>query len=187
MLSSSASERQNLIALGKSLTAESGYDRPHILSFPHVMTGLEDALTEVECWRWVQENTPALQHDRVAKKELRVRLQYAQQHLEDIAGRVLGLHGYRFEPQSSDWIYQGEAQPLEDARAFTQWLSKLCDQTFHLAPSLQNELLNRDKLSSASKAGLNRLVKAMVSDEDKPRFGITGTPAEVSMYEKCST
>ena len=183
VLSSSVSERQNLIALGQSLSAESGHDQLIILSFPHVMTGLEEALTEVECWRWVRENTPALQHDRVAKKELGARLQHAQQRLEDIAGRVLGLRGYRFEPQSSDWIHGGAAQPLEDARDFTQWLSKLCDHTFDQAPPLHNELLNRDKLSSSAKAALNRLAKAMVNSEDRYRFDIEGTPAEVSMYE----
>ena len=67
-----------------------------------------------------------------------------------------------------------------------QWLSKLCDHTFDQAPPLHNELLNCEKLSAAAKAALNRLVKAMVSDEESYRFGVEGTPAEVSMYEKCS-
>jgi hypothetical protein len=44
-------------------------------------------------------------------------------------------------------------------------------------------LLNRRKLSSAAKAGLNELIKQMAFNEREERFGIEGTPAEVSMYE----
>ncbi len=115
-----------------------------IFAFPHTLTGLEDAVADVESWRWVQENTPALNGDRVAKRELAVRLEHAQRHLEDIAGRVFGLRGYRFEPGAAAWVQSGQVHAPSDARTFLAWLSALCHMTYRAAPPLHNELLNRD-------------------------------------------
>lgn len=174
-------ERHDLLEQARALSSSLG--KLHVLAFPRPVAGLEEALEELEGWQWVQENTPALQGDRVARKELEARLRFAQQRLDEIAGRVLGLRGYRFEPSTSDWVHGGQVHVLSTAREFTQWLSQLCDVTYNKAPPLHNELLNRQNLSSAAKAALNRLVKALVSNHSDYRFGFTGTPAEVSMYE----
>lgn len=181
ILTTHEQKRDKLIEQVRALST--GLSRPHILAFPRPVVGLEEALEELECWRWVQNNTLALQGDPVARKELDARLQFAQQRLEDIAGRVLGLRGYRFEPYSTDWVQDGQVHTPITSREFMQWLSSLCDTTYSKAPPLHNELLNRQSLSSAAKAALNRLVKALISDQDKYRFGFSGTPAEVSMYE----
>jgi hypothetical protein len=188
VLTPNAAERDSLVEMARSLTKNvEGRHQLQIFSFPRPITGLDEALEEVECWRWVTENTPALQGDRVARKELASRLQFARRRLADIAGRVFGLRGYRFEPQSSDWVHGGTSHPVTDARTFAKWLSSLCDQVYSAAPPLHNELLNRNNLSSAAKAALNRLVKEMVAHESSYRFGIEGTPPEVSMYEALFT
>ena len=110
VLTTRPKERLELLELAQSLTGSEGAHL-RILGFPHAMAGLEEAVAEVECWRWVQENTLALQNDQVARKELGARLGFAQQRLEDIAGRVLGLRGYRFEPHDYR-VGSGGARPL---------------------------------------------------------------------------
>lgn len=154
-----------------------------IYAFPKPIVGLERALAQVENWRWVERNTPDLEGDRAARSELEANLRAAQEQLETIAGRVFGLRGHRFAPEALDWVHYGEIYRPKDGPSFQNWLSSLCDRTFHKAPRLRNELLNRRKLSSAAKAALNELVERMVFNERADRFGIEGTPAEVSMYE----
>lgn len=154
-----------------------------IFAFPLPMAGLEEALREVEAWRWVQGNVRALEGDPVARQELRARRRHSQERLEDIAGKVLGLLGHRFDPSASEWVQGGALRVLDTAREFSSWLSELCRDVYSRTPSLQNELLNRTQLSSAAAAARRNLIKRMFSHEGEERLGIGGTPPEVSMYE----
>lgn len=184
VLSRDDKERKKLISLAKKITTtEDNLQKLEIIAFPNAMTGLESGIENVESWRYVAANTPSLQGDLVARKELDVNLNHAISELEAISGNVLGLRGHRFTPEKTQWIYSGKLIKQKDARTFLTWLSELCDETFHLAPTLKNELLNRTKLSTSAKAGLNRLIKGIVFGEHSYRFGIEGAPPEVSMYE----
>lgn len=173
--------RDRLIKKSEEITSQ---DSPlTLLAFPRPLEGLEAAIIQVETWRSIEPNTPELAGDKAAKTELEANLRAAQEHLEAIAGRVFGLRGHRFEPAASEWVQGGKTHHPTDGLAFQRWLSRLCDQVFDKAPQIKNELLNRKKLSSAAKAGLNELIEKMVFSERSYRFGIGGTPAEVSMYE----
>ena len=176
--------RQALVETAKILTADLDPTRkPVVLAVPGPLAGLEDALAEVECWRFVQANTPALAGDRVARRELEVRLEHAEERLAAVAGAAFGLRGHRFDPAALTWVYRGEMHELGDSRAFSSWLSRICGEVYAHAAPLHNELLNRETLSSAAKAALNRLIKLMVETPGEHRFGVPGTPPEVSMYE----
>lgn len=177
-------DRAALMELGAELTRNVPQDRRlRILAFPDPMVGLAEALEEVEGWQWVEDNVAELQGDPVARRELRANKEHAQQRLEEVAGRVLGLRGHRFDPASSHWVQGGILRSVISAREFSQWLSELCGEVYHLAPELQNELLNRERLSSAAAAARRNLLQAMLESEKKSRLGIKGTPAEASMYE----
>lgn len=177
-------ERARLVRLSKELTQDgSSSNRLRLLAFPNPIAGLKEALEEVEGWRWVEDNIAALRGDPVARRELRARREQAQLRLEEIAGQVLGLRGHRFDPASSEWIQSGLSHKLTSAREFARWLSELCGDIYRQAPELQNELLNREHLSSAAAAARRNLLEAMLKHEREPRLGFEGTPAEVSMYE----
>lgn len=177
--------RLRLMKLGEELTQKASQNKQlRVLAFPDPLVGLEEALEEVEGWEWVGDQVPALQGDPVARRELQARKEHAQQRLEKIAGRVLGLRGHRFDPVGSTWIHNGTSHnDVASARQFSRWLSRLCDGVYIQAPELQNELLNRECLSSAAAAGRRNLLEAMIEHEKEPRLGFEGTPAEVSMYE----
>ncbi len=177
-------DRAALVESARMLTRDAA-DGVHlrVFAFPRPMAGLEEALREVEAWRWVQVNVRALEGDPVARRELRARRLYAQERLEEVAGRVFWLRGRRFDPSASEWVQGGAPQTLGSARRFSSWLSELCREVYHRAPILQNELLNRSQLSSAAAAARRILIERMLSHEGKDRLGIGGTPPEVSMYE----
>lgn len=166
--------------LAEELPAEAGV---RLLAFPSPMLGLEEALREVEAWRSVRDDVPALHSDPVARREVRVRLQAAQEQLESLCGQTFPLPGHLFRPEVSDWIHRGEVHRPPSAQGFQEWISGLCDVTFAAAPLLQNELLNRQQLSSAASAARRTLLEAMLAHEAEFRLGLSGTPAEVTMYE----
>ena len=87
ILAGNLRDRAELIALGRELTGEDTPERRlRILAFPKPIHGLEETLETVEAWTWVQNNTPALEGDPVARQE--VRCTAAQRP------RLVGSHGW---------------------------------------------------------------------------------------------
>jgi len=181
---SNPDDRHALMAQAQDLTSKLPPDAGVILfAFPKPMIGLDQCVTELEAWVWASENVPALQGDPVARREVRARLAAAKSRLGRVAGNILGLPGFRFSPEASEWVYSGERLSPRSHRAFVHWLSEVLDAVFAEAPILQNELINRDNLSSAASAARRNLVEAMLTRSREPRLGIIGYPAEATMYE----
>lgn len=174
-------ERASLLRIAESASAKDSQPL-RILAFPRPLSGLESALREAEAWAWARENEPRLGGDPVARKEVQVRFQGAMDELVDILGRTFGLSGHAFDPSQSDWFYVGRRQPEMTSRQFLEWLSVLCASTFRHAPAFNNELLNREQLSSAAAAARRNLVEKLIGHWDHERLGIEGYPPEYSMY-----
>jgi hypothetical protein len=184
VLSGPTTNREALMAAAQAFSQQVGNDHALcLIAFPTPVAGLEEATIELEAWRWISEYEPALARDPVARQEVRARLTAAQERLGRLVGRVLGLPGHPFEPQASEWVHSGIRQPPRSARAFSRWLSELCDAVFNKAPILRNELLNRSQLSSAAAKARRNLLEAMILHEDKLRLGLVGAPPEATMYD----
>jgi len=181
VLTTDARKRDQLIRFAKGKTAD-GKTPLSILAFPRPMSGLDDAVADAEAWAWIAANEPRLRGDAVARQEVRSRSLLALEHVQAILGRTLGLRGSAFDPNASDWVAAGCIQRDRTARAFHRWLSELCDQVFNEAPTLKNELLNRNELSTAAARARRNLLELMISAMGKERLGMAGCPPELSMY-----
>ena len=82
----------------------------------------------------------------------------------------------------SEWIQGGATRTPPSARRFLEWLSQLCSEVYSQAPVLLNELLNRDRLSSAAARARRNLLEAMLYHEREVNLGFEGYPPEISMY-----
>jgi hypothetical protein len=183
VLAPTRADRESLMARVCSITENAAQKaRLQIFAFPKPMVGLEEALRDLEAWKWMGENTPALQGDPVARLEVRARVLHAKEQLEANAGSVLGLRGHAFEPQAVDWIHNGTRRVFLSGQAFQRWLSALCDEVYERAPTLHNELLNRSQLSSSAMAARRNLLEGMIARPEEPQLGFQGSPPEVSMY-----
>jgi len=170
------------VRIAKEVT-ESGGNELVLIGVPKAFGGLEEALRDLECWRWVSRNVPELHGDPVARHEVQARLAEARNRFERAAGRVFGLPGHPFDPALTLWIHQGQQKAVRSPVAFQRWLSHLCSKAFNRGPRLHNELLNRQSLSSAASAARRTLLARMLSHAMVARLGIEGTPPEASMYE----
>ncbi|MBW3635430.1 MAG: hypothetical protein KY445_03055, partial [Armatimonadetes bacterium] len=107
----------------------------------------------------VEKNTPALQSDRAARRELSARRFEAQSAFLAGWNRLFG-------PVESEarWFYRGQEMQFASSREFSAFLSEIADQTYPQTPILRNELINRQELSSAAAAAAGRraLVEAML-------------------------
>lgn len=160
-------------------------ERPDlIVAVPQQMGELLAAVAELAAmrWAWDPENTPELRDDRVARRELALRMSDAEHFLQRNLGVLLDP---RKEPAGSDcaWFWRSKQQNVRTRLHVSQLLSTVSEQVFHEAPCIRNELIVRRTLSSAAAGARRTLVERMLADADKPSLGIEGYPPERSMYE----
>lgn len=114
-----------------------------------------------------------LEGDHVARREIQLRLNCVLNRAVDlISGSIT----------SSEIYHQGSRLACSSLSDLSSVVSRICDQIFTAAPVLNNELINRNKLSSNIAAARKLLLKAMVEHTEQENLGFTGTPAEYCIY-----
>jgi hypothetical protein len=154
------------------------------VAIPQETAGLREAIFEVACLRWVRDNTPELEGDRTARSELQARLARAEASVERLLQSFFDSNTLRSSSanRGCKWYRKGEHIEVNSERALQEYLSQLCDEVFHSAPVLRNELINRRHISSSAAAARRELIAAMLHHGDKERLGIEGYPPHASMY-----
>ena len=146
---------------------------------------LKEALKEVRRLHWIEDNEKALRDDRIASREVSVRLSEATQL---VVQRQFGLLDPRKPPLGSSCAFIHKGRLLADigsGRALSRRLSEVCDELYPSSPRVRNELVNRRAPSSQAASARNALVKRLNDPETRKRrlLGIEGYPPERSIYE----
>jgi hypothetical protein len=151
-----------------------------LVAIPKESQSLRDAVRQLELLRWVQNNTPELQTDAVARRELRSMLSIAERTVTSEVQRLFAPGEAR--NQGTQWFHHGMPLKVLDVRRLSSFVSSLCDKIFAETPVLRNELINRRSLSSAAAAARRNLIDAMIQKGSETRLGLVGYPPEVSIY-----
>ncbi|MBT3376951.1 MAG: DUF2791 family P-loop domain-containing protein [Lentisphaerae bacterium] len=162
-------------------------DRPDVLfAIPQDTGGLRSTALELAALRWAWENTPELRDDRVARREIALRLTGTEHILLRNLSRLLDP---RQEPVGClcRWYWNGKEQKVGNPAGISQLLSTACDTLYAQSPRIHNELVVRRSLSSAASSARRKLIEAMLQHGDEPRLGIQGFPPERSIYESVLT
>ena len=82
------------------------------------------------------------------------------------------------------WLYKGEDQRVNSQRDFNALLSKVCKDIYPLTPIINNELINRHKLSSNISAARVKYLQALTTSADKEDLGWSEDkfPPEKTIY-----
>jgi hypothetical protein len=153
-----------------------------IVVIPQQIGTIREACHELRALHWVQQNTPELRDDRVARREVANRIAAVERSLALSVERMLNPAP---APSGSGalWYHRGVAQPTTQPRGVAQLLSQVMDELYPHTPRLHNELINRRSLSSAATAARNALIGRMLEFADQAQLAIEGYPPERSMYE----
>ena len=148
---------------------------------------LGEAAAQIAACETVAREVDALQSDRAARRELRLRRDEAQSLFAGEAARLFHPLLGHLPPgesmaQSAIWWHAGAVVAPESPRGLSAFLSEMADATFYATPILRNELLNRRALSSAGASARRALLTAMLERPDQERLGLSGFPPERSMY-----
>ena len=181
VLCDSLQERQQ--ALQEARTSKFSNDQQLIIAVPPPLEGVVGYLRDFLCWEWVGRNTPELNTDAYAREEVVRQRDAAHTRLKDRIGDLIDLRSHSGEMRL-DWYSAGKMLPISTGKHLLKHLSDVCDKVFHQSPEVQNELINRQNLSSAASGARIRLIKAMLERESEPNLGMPENqrPPEMSMY-----
>lgn len=150
--------------------------KPVVITLASETEVLQTVCYEYAALRHILKSAKQLQTDGVARREVRQRLFYAKQHLEEALHRSFNLS------ETKCWI-AGEKEYIKSERDFNTGLSTLCDKVYFRGPHLWNELINRRELTSQGAKARRDLIGALINNADQERLGIKGYGPEFSMYE----
>lgn len=128
---------------------------------------------ELVALEFVRSSRPELDGDGVARREINARMAAVSADLEE---------EFRVAFTDADWFIAGEPAKLPNGASLSQLASNLADLRFKDAPKIQSELINRQRPSTNTQAGVRDLMKAMVTSPDKEFVGIEGFPVERGLY-----
>jgi hypothetical protein len=153
------------------------HGHPHLIGGVVANAGLiRQAVTEVIAFERVQRHSPEISGDPVASREIKDRLAVAAEVEQDLLGAILE------EPNSAKWWWNGTDHDVQSKRAIQTLLSRALEETFHKAPYIHNELINRERPSSTANAARNKLLLAMLVASEKEDLGFEKFPAEKAIY-----
>jgi len=143
---------------------------------------LTELLYELRCLHWVEENTPELRDDPVARRELRTRLTSIESFVQNTID--ITLSPYRLSDATGcKWFHLGKEVSAKANQGLSHLLSEICDHLYVDSPILWNEIINRRQLSSQGASARRSLIEDMLTNASLEVLGIEGFPPERSMYD----
>lgn len=157
--------------LGKLTTLRPDSTRALVFGVPPNFQLIADLGAELVSLRIVQDTSPELEGDSVARREVAARMLAVKGALEE---------SLREAVTKARWVFD---DGLGKAQSLSATASDMADRRFHASPSVWSELINRDVLSTNSVKARRDLMHRMVNNGEQQRLGMEGFPAERGLYE----
>ena len=144
-----------------------------VVGLPQKAWNFNSLARELLATEQVRDESPELQGDRVARREVEARVSSLRGYIEGELKRAFDGALWHGKDRKAERLTQARLNGLA---------SDLADRRFGAAPRLHNELLNRVRPSSNAVAAQNALLRRMAQHEGEERLGIRGFPAEGGLF-----
>ena len=92
------------------------------------------------------------------------------------------MRGYtRPEEYKSRYLYRGEELEIGRKSVLSEQMSIICDEIYSLTPIINNEVINKNEITSVAANSRNKIVTALLRNELEPNLGLAGSGQEVSI------
>ena len=153
----------------------------HVVGYSDNYNSLIDVSQSLYLLNKVKEETDALLGDKVARKELDVRIDETNSRLQSITNLCF---------DEATWFFRGKEI---SGKNLSQIASDVANSIYNKSPKIFNELINREKPASQAMAARKRLMYGLISnqynrfeesdyDNEKENLGIEKFPAELGLY-----
>ena len=162
----------------KARDRNTAHRKETLIAIPRAIGFLQDTVAQLAYLHWIPENTPELEGDGVARRELSARMIEAEREVSNQLAKVFGDN----REDSCTWYHKGQSVGINSPRSRNTYLSEICDDVYNKTPFIRNELINRRKISGAATTARKKLIQAMLENSDRENLGITGYPPQMSIY-----
>ena len=163
--------------LEDTIKKSSDSDKPILYCIYHQTKEIRSLLVELERVQFVKQQHP---NDKVAQREIDAMLIHLKSRLNEIVYEQLYT-------KSNDvtWVFNGRSIDIHSHKLLNQQLSQICQWAYPATPVFKNEMVNKSKLSGAMQPARKNLIKALVSDFDKPNLNFPEDkfPPEKTIYQ----
>jgi hypothetical protein len=174
LLAIPAGDDNHKIALSKCRTASAEASEQLIaVGLPRNALRIRDLGRELIALETVRSTRPELDGDSVARREIAARMAAVSAELQE---------ELRVGFADADWHVAGDQVELPPGSSLSRLASDLSDRRYDKAPKIKSELINRQRPSSNTQAGVRDLLKAMIAAPDKQFVGIEGFPVQRGLY-----
>lgn len=137
---------------------------------------LRETTREVLALELIGRTAPELAADPVAMREFTDRFDAAKRAQRSV------LDSFFESPEKTQWYHKEKILDVSSKRGFQGALSAVLRLVYSKAPTVHNELVNRDKPSSNANSARIKLIQAMVHHGDKQDLGFEKFPPEKGVY-----
>lgn len=155
-----------------------GDDRLIVVGWTRDSFRLREMANELAALEHVRANSPELEGDAIARREVDARIARISADLEDRLADAIDLVDWSL-PEGA---HTDVAKRLTGPAALSILASSLADGRYPLTPLLRNELVNRTRPSSNAAAAIRALLRAMVEQNGQERLGMQGYPPEAGLF-----
>lgn len=134
---------------------------------------IRELLTELQVLTIVEKD-PSLEGDDTGRAEVRARINYVQEALQDVLSGAFA-NSVWYSPNTN-------VRRLQRSQDLVRLASNICSGLFDVAPIIKNELINRNHISAQIVTARRELMEHMVGNEREERLGFTGFPPALPIY-----
>jgi len=173
--------------LAIQLCSELNDDGTTLVAISPPLEVLNGLALELERWHWVERHTPALKDDRFAAEEVSRQIGTISELLDSRLNDYIGFRKeipVELESRIQWFTAAGSISELNAGRPLQSYLSDFFDDLFNKAPTISNELINRNGISSAAAAARQKLFNCIFENSSEPLLGLPEdkAPPEKSIY-----
>jgi hypothetical protein len=146
---------------------------PVVLGYSANVVALSEISLELSAAEKVMSTRTELEGDSVARRELLSRIGTLRQVLQDELTDAF---------RSANWFFAATKLSKTDSKTLSSIASEIASNIFSFAPRINNELLNREELSSNVVKARKDLMKRMIDRPNETELGYEGYPADAGIY-----
>lgn len=163
----------SIATIKNTILASSSCASQAVFIVPKHFTEIEDVIAEFNAVSILRETA---MDDKVLFDEYDV----IYEDLREVIGTF--IHSYT-QPETfkARYIYGGVEHHISRKSALTGLLSDICDYEFSLTPTINNEAINKDEITSIAYNSRSKIISGLLRSELEANLGLTGSGQEVSI------
>ena len=150
------------------------YEQDNIVVRDSDTDNLKNIMQEHRALTAILQGRKELMSDPAAHKEVRTRAAQVARMENRLIQKLAGTGG--------DCYWRGNQYRINSRRDLQKVISQVMDETYHAAPRVINELINRNNPSTQAVGARKKLLDAALKNANKQHLGIQKYPPEKGMY-----